>query len=126
MIVKVLAFGACLLLAGCTGASGQEPVKEATGRFLGALASGDHRSACALLAPRVRDSWGPDGSERGLAAAAVPGGTPGTASVWSEEAQVKTGGDTLFLHEFSTGWLITGAGCHLRNEQVYDCAVGGP
>ncbi|GAB3734394.1 hypothetical protein GCM10027598_59930 [Amycolatopsis oliviviridis] len=126
MIVKALVFGACLVLAGCTGASGQEPVKEAAGRFLGAVASGDHRSACALLAPRARESWAPETCERGLAAAKVPGGTPEAASVWSEEAQVKTARDTLFLHESSSGWLITGAGCHHRNEQVYDCLVGGP
>lgn len=126
VIVKTLAFGLCLLLGGCTGASGQEPVKETAGRFLGALASGDHRSACALLAPRARESWAPDSCERGLSGANVPDGTPETVSIWSEEAQVKTARDTLFLHESSTGWLITGAGCRHRNEQVYDCAVGGP
>ncbi|AGM05765.1 hypothetical protein [Amycolatopsis keratiniphila] len=126
MIVKALAFGSCLLLAGCAGASGQEPVRETAGRFLGALAAGDHRSACALLAPRARESWAPESCERGLAGANVPDGTPETVSIWSEEAQVKTARDTLFLHESSTGWVITGAGCRHRNEQVYDCAVGGP
>ncbi|OXM50215.1 hypothetical protein CFP71_28910 [Amycolatopsis thailandensis] len=126
MIVKTLAFGACLLLAGCTGASGQEPVKEAAGRFLGAVASGDHRAACALLAPRAQETWAPESCERGLAAAKIPDGAPETVSVWSSEAQVKTTGDTLFLHESSTGWLVTGAGCHHRNEQVYDCVAGGP
>lgn len=126
MIVKTLAFGVGLLLAGCAGASGQEPVKVTTERFLGALASGEHRSACALLAPRARESWAPQDCERGLAGANVPGGVPESVSVWSEEAQVKTARDTLFLHESPTGWLITGAGCRHRNEQVYDCAVGGP
>lgn len=123
---KAMTVGACLVLAGCTGSSEQDPAKEATGRFLGAIAAGNHPAACALLAPRVRESWGKEGCERGLVKADVPGGSPDTVSVWSEEAQVKTGRDTIFLHDFSTGWLITGAGCHLRNEQVYDCEVGGP
>ncbi|OXM55000.1 hypothetical protein [Amycolatopsis alba] len=126
MIGKTLAFSACLLLAGCTGASGQAPVKEAAGRFIGAVASGGQRSACALLAPRTRESWRPEICEHGLATAKIPVGASETVSVWSEEAQVKTARDTLFLHESSTGWLITDAGCHHRNEQVYDCAVGGP
>ncbi|MFI6306607.1 hypothetical protein ACIBCH_32380 [Amycolatopsis thailandensis] len=74
-------------------------MKEAAGRFLGAVASGSHRSACALPAPKC--------CERALAAAKIPDGAPETVSVWSEEAQVKTTGDTLFLHESSTGWLVT-------------------
>jgi hypothetical protein len=126
MIVKAMTVGACLVLAGCAGSSGPDPAKETTGRFLGAVASGDYPAACSLLAPRVRESWGKEGCERGLAGADVPDGSPDTVSVWSEEAQVKTGRDTIFLHEFSTGWLITGAGCRPRNEQVYDCEVGGP
>ncbi|MEV6907842.1 hypothetical protein [Amycolatopsis sp. NPDC051071] len=126
MIVKVLAVGACLVLAGCAGSSTRAPVEDATARFLGALASADYGSACTLLAPRIREAWNREGCEHALAEAAVPRGTPGTISVWGEEAQVKTSSDTLFLHEFSTGWLITGTGCRPRNEQVYDCAVGGP
>ncbi|OLZ44594.1 hypothetical protein BS329_36460 [Amycolatopsis coloradensis] len=125
-MIKALAFGLSLLLAGCAGASGQEPVKVTAGRFLSALASGDHGSACALLAPRARESWAPADCEGGIAGANVPDGVPETVSVWSEEAQVKTARDTLFLHESPTGWLITGAGCRHRNEQVYDCVVGGP
>jgi hypothetical protein len=57
---------------------------------------------------------------------ALPRDPVGTVEVWSDEAQVKTAADTVFLHEFSTGWQITGAGCRQENEQVYSCAVGGP
>jgi hypothetical protein len=48
-----------------------------------------------------------------------------SVSAWGDEAQARSTADTLFLHDFPDGWRVTGAGCHPRNEQVYDCTVGG-
>ena len=42
-----------------------------------------------------------------------------------EYTQARSTTDTLFLHDFPDGWRVTGAGCHPRNDQVYDCTVGG-
>ncbi|MDT7723570.1 MAG: hypothetical protein QOI21_146 [Actinomycetota bacterium] len=116
------------LMSACSGSSGQEPVKTVTQRFLDAVGARDFASACSVLAPRARDSLarGNDTCESTLSSVALPRDPVGTVEVWSDEAQVKTAADTVFLHEFSTGWQITGAGCRPENEQVYSCAVGGP
>jgi hypothetical protein len=116
------------LMSGCSGSSGQEPVKTVTQRFLDAVGAGESAVACGELAPRARDSLtrGDSTCESALPSLKLPRDPVGSVAVWSDEAQVKTAGDTVFLHEFSVGWRITGAGCHPENEQVYSCAVGGP
>jgi hypothetical protein len=116
------------LMSACSGSSGQEPVKMVTQQFLDAVGTGNTAAACAQLAPRARDSLtrGAGTCESTLSSVKLPGDPVGSVAVWSDEAQVKTAGDTVFLHEFSTGWRITGAGCRPENEQVYSCAVGGP
>jgi hypothetical protein len=116
------------LMSACSGSSGQEPVRVAAQRFLDAVRAGDTAAACGDLAPRARDSLtrGDGTCESTLPSVKLPHDPVGTVAVWSDEAQVKTAGDTVFLHEFSTGWQITGAGCRPENEQVYSCAVGGP
>ncbi|MEV8615946.1 hypothetical protein AB0383_50095, partial [Amycolatopsis sp. NPDC051373] len=98
-------------------------VRAAAQEFVTAAASGSPVDACTLLAPRVGDAVGPAGCEPILAT--VPHAPISSASVWGEEAQARSAADTLFLHEFPDGWRITGAGCHQRNKQVYDCTVGG-
>ncbi|MFD8497051.1 hypothetical protein [Amycolatopsis sp. NPDC059657] len=97
-------------------------------QFTEAIGSGDPAAACALLAPRAKDALVATTARPcavGLAALRLPHAPPATPAVWSSEAQAKSADDTVFLHEFSDGWRITGAGCHPRNEQVYDCLVGG-
>jgi hypothetical protein len=116
------------LMSGCSGSSGQEPVKTMTQRFLDAVGAGDTVTACDALAPRARDSLarGDGTCENTLPSVKLPHAPVDSVSVWSDEAQVKTAGDTVFLHEFSIGWRITGAGCRPENEQAYSCEVGGP
>jgi hypothetical protein len=116
------------LMSACSGSSEQEPVKTVAQRFLDAVGAGDTASACRELAPRARDSLtrGDGTCENTLSSVKLPRDPVGSAAVWSDEAQVKTAGDTVFLHEFTAGWLITGAGCRPENEQVYSCVVGGP
>jgi hypothetical protein len=110
-------------LCGCSAAD-TSSAQEAAQRFEAALAGGG-APACALLAPRARDGLGPAGCGTGSPVAALPRVPVASTVVWGDEAQARTPADTLFLHDFPDGWRVTGAGCHPRNEQVYDCAVGG-
>ncbi|MGW4487391.1 hypothetical protein ACWEOE_26530 [Amycolatopsis sp. NPDC004368] len=114
---------ALLVSAAACGAADAPEAQATAQRFVTAAATGSAVEACALLAPRAHDALGPGGCRRALAA--VPRAPVLSASVWGDEAQARSDADTLFLHEFADGWRITGAGCHQRNEQVYDCAVGG-
>ena len=43
----------------------------------------------------------------------------------SDEAQVRTGEDTLFLVRVAGGWRVSGAGCTARRDGPYDCDVEG-
>jgi len=49
-----------------------------------------------------------------------------SVEVWSDGAQSVSDGDTVFLHSFSAGWKVTGAGCVPQVTEVYACAWGGP
>jgi hypothetical protein len=124
-VYKIIAsFGAAaVVLCGCSSAD-TSSAQEAAQRFEAAVADGGG-TACALLAPRARDGLGPVGCGTGSPVAALPRAQVASTVVWGDEAQARSTADTLFLHEFPDGWRITGAGCHPRNEQVYDCAVGG-
>ncbi|MGK3203409.1 hypothetical protein [Amycolatopsis sp. MEPSY49] len=114
---------AVVLLCGCSAAD-TSSAQDAAQRFEAALGEGG-ASACALLAPRARDGLGPGGCATGSPLSALPRAPVGSIVVWGDEAQARTAADTLFLHDFTDGWRVTGAGCHPRNEQVYDCVVGG-
>ena len=46
--------------------------------------------------------------------------------VWGGDAQVRLGGDTVFLTETPTGWRVTAAACEPRGELPYECQVEGP
>ncbi|WP_255637950.1 hypothetical protein [Amycolatopsis sp. DSM 110486] len=121
-IVSVVLAAFLLAAAGC-GAADAPGAQIAAQAFVTAAATGAAVEACALLAPRARDTLGP--AECPPVLPEVPRAPVVSASVWGDEAQARSAADTLFLHEFPDGWRITGAGCHLRNEQVYDCAIGG-
>ncbi|WP_439380907.1 hypothetical protein [Amycolatopsis lexingtonensis] len=121
-IVPVLA--AAAMLSACSAADAPDAA-EAAGKFVSAVAHHDGAAACVLLSPRARDGLGPVGCGAGSPVARLPQAGVGSTVVWGDEAQARSAADTLFLHDFPDGWRITGAGCHPRNEQVYDCAVGG-
>ncbi|MEV6639027.1 hypothetical protein [Amycolatopsis sp. NPDC051371] len=111
------------VLCGCSSAD-TSSAEEAAQRFEAAVADGGG-PACALLAPRARDGLGPVGCGTGSPVATLPHAPVGSIVVWGDEAQARSTSDTLFLHDFPDGWRVTGAGCRPRNQQVYDCAVGG-
>jgi hypothetical protein len=122
---KVIAlFGAAgFALCGCSAAD-TSSAGEAAQRFVAAVTD-EGMSACELLAPRARDDLGPAGCGPGSPVARLPHAAVGSTVVWGDEAQARSSADTLFLHDFADGWRVTGAGCRPRNEQVYDCMVGG-
>lgn len=116
------AVAALAAVAGC-GAADAPDAEAAARRFVTAAERGAADEVCALLAPRARDAVGPQGC--GPVLAAFPHAPIESAAAWGDEAQARSAADTLFLHDFPDGWRVTGAGCHPRNDQVYDCSVGG-
>jgi len=83
---------------------------------------------CRLLTPAAAESaaTGDETCERAVGDLDLPGDGPvGAVEVWSDRAQVKTGSDTLFLTELSTGWRVSGAGCEFQGDEPYDCDVEG-
>ena len=56
----------------------------------------------------------------------LPGGAVEAVEVWGGRAQVRLGGDTVFLTETPTGWQVTAAAREPRGEMPDDCEVEGP
>lgn len=119
-VVLMLAVSAC-------GAS-DGPVRTVTA-FYEAVKNGNGPLACGLLAPATREEL--ESSEESpcsealtdLSLPAVDG--TATAQVYGRNAQVRLGGETLFLTENGSTWLITAAGCTPRGERPYDCTIKG-
>ncbi|GAA0407299.1 hypothetical protein GCM10009530_69430 [Microbispora corallina] len=109
-----------LLVTGCASAGG-DPAARTAARFLSAAAQGRGQQACDLLTPRAAESVDDCATEilsMGLRAGAV-----GDTQVYGDEAQVRVGGDTVFLHRFPGGWRVRAAGCRPRSGQPYECEV---
>ena len=113
-----------LTLGGC--ASAQEPdVRRVATTFEDP--SADPRERCGLLAPRtleqLEDESGP--CEDAVANLPLEGGEVTAVEVWGGDAQVRLGGDTVFLTRTPTGWKVAAAVCTPRAEGPYDCEVEG-
>jgi hypothetical protein len=120
------AAAALLLLTGCSGLQRSE-VEHVAGTFEDQ--SGDPEARCDLLLPTTRAAL--EEQEQASCAEAIgnlplQGGAVREIQVWGDDAQVKVGGDTLFLNETSGGWRVAAAACSPRGEQPYDCEVEGP
>jgi hypothetical protein len=121
----VLLLSLCAALSAC-GAGEEATVQRSAQQFLDLTASGDP-AACELLAPLARAAVDREGCGAALARVGRATGAVVTVSAWGDEAQAKDqAGNTMFLHDSTAGWRVTGAGCTLHNEQLYRCAVGGP
>jgi hypothetical protein len=127
-IERVLAGCAVLgvALSGCGTAAGQRDATASAQRFEQALRAKDGAAACRELSSDVTSSL--ESSEKKpcdqaiLAAGLKPASGVKEASVWETGAQVRLGGDTLFLDETDTGWKISAAGCKpTSQDQPYDC-----
>jgi hypothetical protein len=84
---------------------------------------------CALLAPSTLQTLESDESAPcadAIGQVPLPGGAVESVEVWGGDAQVRMGGDTVFLTETPSGWRVTAAACRPRGELPYDCEVEGP
>jgi hypothetical protein len=123
--MSALAAGA-VLLSGCSSAQAPD-VERVAGTFEDP--AGDPEERCGLLAPATRAAF--EKSESAPCTEAiqdlpVQGGRVKSVEIWGGDAQVKLGGDTVFLAETSAGWRITSAVCRPQGEAPYDCVVDGP
>ncbi|MEW9528065.1 hypothetical protein [Microbispora sp. NPDC049125] len=107
-------------VAGCARA-GDEPAARTAERFFAAVAQGQGDRACALLSPRTAESV--DDCAGDIESKGLRGGAVGDVEVYGDEAQVRMGGDTVFLHRFPDGWRVRAAGCAPRPGLPYDCQV---
>ncbi len=121
---RLLALGAlALLVPGC--ASSERPEVE---RVAAAFenTSGDAARRCGLLMPRALEQLEERAQapcEDALADLPLEGGSVERVEVWGGTAQVRLGGDTVFLSRTSTGWRVAAAVCTPRPEGPYDCEV---
>jgi hypothetical protein len=91
--------------------------------------AGDPAQRCELLAPATLVAL--ESEESAPCADTIgqhplSGGSVEAVEVWGGNAQVRLGGDTVFLAETPTGWKVVAAACEPRAEAPYDCEVEGP
>lgn len=123
-----LAAGVVVLVAGCGAPAQSAEVTRAAADWLAAAQAGDSARLCALLTPAAVDAvvTGDETCEQAVGDLDLPGGgSVGSVQLWSDEAQVRAGADTLFLVRLGSGWRVNGAGCTPRPDRPYDCAVAG-
>ena len=122
----LLVVGLTALLAGC--ASTQQPeVEKVASTFEDP--SADAEARCDLLAPATLAAFEKDQTapcSDAVQHLSLDGGAVTSVEVWGGDAQVRMGGDTLFLTETRAGWRVAAAGCTSRGDAPYDCEVEGP
>ena len=117
-----------LLSTGCGAAPGTDAVTRAADQWLAAARAKDAAAMCRLLTPAAAESIasGDETCQQAVGDLDLPGAGPvETVQVWSDRAEVRTGGDTLFLTKVSAGWRVSGAGCTFQGDEPYDCDVEG-
>lgn len=114
--------------AGCSAGPHRDVVSGAAVSFVTALERGNGAAACGLLTPSARQS-APGATDTTCAQAVTTidehGATVTAVQVWGDAAQVRVGGDVVFLRRISGAWLVSAAGCEPRPKRPYDCAVRG-
>jgi hypothetical protein len=115
-----------VLPTGCPGLQ-EDDVGRVAGAFENRAVTPAER--CALLAPATLQTLESDESAPcadAIGRVPLRGGAVETVEVWSGQAQVRLGGDTVFPTETPSGWRVTAAACEPRGEMPYDCEVEGP
>jgi outer membrane murein-binding lipoprotein Lpp len=128
MLLAAAAAAAVVVLPGCSSTPHRDAVVSAARSFVASVTAGDGARACAMLTDDARSSA--SGATDASCADAVTGvkehgtGVSGV-QVWGDAAQVRIGGDVLFLRLVSGGWRVNAAGCTPQPQGPYDCKVGG-
>jgi hypothetical protein len=118
--------GALALLTGCSSA-GEPGVSAVATAFEDP--AGDPQARCDLLTQATLTTFESEESApcaEAIADVPLPGGEVIAVEVWGGDAQVRLGGDTVFLAETDAGWKVTAAGCEPRGEAPYECELEGP
>ncbi|MEU7011095.1 hypothetical protein [Streptomyces sp. NPDC046332] len=131
--VSALLFGVAGALTACGASAGRiDGARDAARAFQEAVAVGDYEAACGLLAPRTREQLLEDEKQRcsqALQGRQLPAGAPrGAVEVYGRQAAVRagvSGGETLFLSQFTGGWKVVAAGCTPQGDRPYRCVVKG-
>jgi hypothetical protein len=116
-------------LGGCRLTPDDGSAAEAAERFHAALQRGDGSAACRLLTPDTRSAL--EGSEGQPCPNAITAQDlrPASAAIktdaYATNARVVMDGDVVFLAAFERQWLVVAAGCSPRQDEPYDCTVGG-
>ena len=126
VVASLVGAGALVLLTGCTAAS-EDDVRAVAAAFEDP--GGDPEQRCDLLAPATRTAWEGDAAAPctdAIADLPLSGGEITSVAVWGDDAQVRIGGDVVFLSGAGGDWRVTAAACEPRGELPYDCEVEGP
>jgi hypothetical protein len=121
----VLLAGVSVLLTGCSNIQ-RSDVEQAAATFEDP--SSDPEARCGLLAPTALLALEKDQSApcaQVIQQLPLQAGEVTRVEIWGGEAQVRLGGDTLFLTETRAGWRVVAAACEPRGEAPYDCQVEG-
>ena len=118
---------AVLVLASCSSSQDDEVATTASA-FFAAVEHADGDAACGYLMPTTRQeleesSGKPCATE--LLVELPEGGGAQEISAFGTMAQVRTDGDTVFLHRFQGHWRVLAAGCQKASTGTYDCKVRG-
>jgi hypothetical protein len=115
-------------LAACSNTPHRNVVSGAAVAFVADLERGDGAAACAMLTSDARTavSGATDAScAKAITSVKEQGRTVSAVQVWGDAAQVKVGGDVVFLRRMSAGWQVSAAGCQSQPSGPYECKVGG-
>jgi hypothetical protein len=117
-----------VLLAGCVPGGKRSAVVGVATRFVDDVSRHDGRGACAILTDNAkRSASGATDTPCEQAVLNVKGNgtTIRGVQVWGDSAQVKIGGDVVFLRRLKSGWLVDAAGCRPQPRAAYQCDVAG-
>jgi hypothetical protein len=113
--------GATVLLTGCSAA--QHPEVEDVAMTFEDPAS-DPEARCDLLAPKTLAALEEESPcTEAVEQLPLEGGEVTAVEIWGGDAQVRVGGDTVFLTETSAGWRVLAAACRSEGDAPYECEV---
>lgn len=115
-------------LTACDSGNSRDAAVAAARSFLVSLEHQQGAQACRMLTSDARSAV--VGATDATCAQAIVGveergsGVRG-AQVWGDAAQVRIGGDVVFLRNTHGHWRVSAAGCTRASSGPYDCEVGG-